>query len=146
MTRIAPTRSTEIRADDVLVDACWRVCVRGSMTLSILPGPERGAVTAVIVLGAERVIVAGRSEESELESRFTFQALSEHGSDDEVNRTGTEVVRAERRNLRRLSGFTASINLSVNTNGGLPLVLTDLPTRLGLMGGTYVLESIRVSP
>ena len=77
MTRIAPTRSTEIRADDVLVDACWRVGVRGSMTLSILPGPERGAVTAVIVLGAERVIVAGRSEESELESRFTFQALSE---------------------------------------------------------------------
>ncbi len=146
MTRIAPTRSTEIRADDVLVDACWRVGVRGSMTLSILPGPERGAVTAVIVLGAERVIVAGRSEESELESRFTFQALSEHGSDDEVNRTGTEVVRAERRNLRRLSGFTASIHLSVNANGGSPLFLTDLPTRLGLMGGTYVLESIRVSP
>lgn len=146
MTRIAPTRSTEVRADDVLVDARWRVGVRGSMTLSIVPGPERGAVTAIVVLGAERVIVAGRSEESELESRFTFQALSEHGVGDEVTGAGAEVVRAERRNLRRLSGFTASINLSVNASGGLPLFLTDLPTRLGLMGGTYVLESIRVRP
>jgi len=145
MTRIAPTRSTPVRTDDVLLDARWRLGVRGSMTLSILPGPERGAVTAVVVLGAERVIMAGRSEESDLESRFTFQALSEHGDDEGVTAGGGEDGRAERRNLRRLSGFTASISHGAIANGGAPLLLTDLPSRLSLMGGTYVLESIRVA-
>lgn len=146
MTRIAPTRSTPVRTDDVLLDARWRLGVRGSLSLSVLPGPERGAVTAVVVLGSERVILAGRSEDSDLESRFTFQALSEHGDDDGVTQIGGESGRAERRNLRRLSGFTASISHTATTGDGAPIVLTDLPSQLCLMGGTYVLESIRVAP
>lgn len=153
MTRIAPTRSTEVRADDVLVDARWRVGVRGSMTLSIVPGPERGAVTAVLVLGSERVVLAGRSEESDLEVRFTFEAVPERQEDPatqiartddpKASRPNGPLPAANRRNLRRLSGFKASVCHGASVDGGAPLFLTDLAQRLDLMGGTYVLESIR---
>ena len=38
-------------------------------------------------------------------------------------------------------GFTVTI---VTLDSGQPLLLTDLPTQLGLMGGTYTVDSIRL--
>ena len=153
MTRIAPTRSSDIRANDALVDARWRIGVRGSMALSILPGPERGAVTAILMLGSERVVIAGRAEESDLEVRFAFEAVPEREEDSgagiaqigepKASRLSGSPDAAGRPNLRRLSGFKASVCHNASAESGAPLFLTDLPHRLGLKGGTYVLDSIR---
>ncbi|MEY2715715.1 MAG: hypothetical protein RIT24_2058 [Planctomycetota bacterium] len=155
MTRIAPTRSSEIRANDALVDARWRIRVRDAMALSILPGPERGAVTAILMLGSERVVIAGRAEESDLEVRFTFEAVPELADDSAAGVAQIGDARAsrlseyrpaeDRPNLRRLSGFRASVSHGAPADNEAPLFLTDLPHKLGLMGGTYVLDSIHTS-
>ena len=144
MTRMAPRSSAGLHASQSLLDVRWRVGVRGSLTLTVLPGGDAESAVAIIVFGSDRFVLAGKVDDATREVRFAFSATSDgrritedhdcHGMPENPVTSGRQAC---------FDGF----NLAVCANPGAPepdrLLLTDLPTQLGLMGGTYVLESIR---
>lgn len=144
MTRIAPRSSPSMQASQSLLDARWRVGVRGSLTLAVLQGAHAEAAIAVVVLGSERFVLEGTVEDSGREVHFAFFADSDHSP---TSATVAPVVMPENPSdtgsQRLLVAFRVDLcpNPSVSESGRI--LLTDLPTRLGLLGGTYVLESIR---
>lgn len=144
MTRVAPGSSASIRAAQSLLEARWRVGARGSLALGISQGAHSDSVVAVVVLGSERFVLEGQMAESLREVRFSFAAAS-GGAQSAARGIGGEPPENSlaSRGPRHIDGFTAALCASPSASESDRVLLTDLPTRLGLIGGTYVLESIR---
>jgi|GEM_PF-1784228 len=148
MTRIAPRSSAGLQASQCLVEARWRVGVRGSLSVTVLQGPEADSAVAIVVLGSDRVVLAGEIEDSAREVRFAFSAPSidsplslAEGVDGMPENHSS--LRSQSRPAARLDRFALALCPSPAPSESDRLLLTDLPTRLGLLGGTYVLDSIR---
>ena len=144
MTRMAPRSSAGLHARQGLLDVRWRVGVRGSLTLTVLPGAEAESAVAIIVFGSDRFVLAGKVDDDAREVRFAFSVTSEDCRlTDDAPCLGMPENPVASGRLECFDGF----KLAVCVHPGAPesdrLLLTDLPTQLGLMGGTYVLESIR---
>lgn len=148
MTRVATGSSTSIRAVETLAEARWRVGVRGSLSLSISHGTSDDTVVTLVVLGSERFVLEGRMDESAWEVRFAFPGSP--GQSPSAARRGVgeppenpPASRGPRRVELVTEGLSVSFCANPAGSGADRVLLTDLPARLGLMGGTYVLESIR---
>lgn len=152
MTRIARSANAPARSVDALLHARWRVGLQGSLELSLSPHPGthdglsaapsllksaiettiETTVEATVVLDTARWTLLGTLQETDCETLFTVRSA----------------VAAENGDLRAapdaLLGATVTLCEPFDRSAGdTALLLTDLPQRLGLMGGTYVLESIR---
>ena len=138
MTRVARSTSASARRVDSVLHARWRVGLCGSLELTIAPAVgvqgDGLAVASVVltsapalVLGASRWTLLGALEESGLEAVFVVHSVTqaENGAPEAASCP--------------LEGSTVTV---CDPSSDSPLVLTDLPQRLGLKGGTYVLESI----
>ena len=142
MTRVARSTSASARRVDSVLHARWRVGLCGSLELTIAPAVgvqgDGLAVASVVltsapalVLGASRWTLLGALEESGLEAVFVVHSVTqaENGAPEAASCP--------------LEGFLEGSTVTVcDPSSDSPLVLTDLPQRLGLKGGTYVLESI----
>jgi len=117
VTRISPGRARRSSGDSVLLDARWRVGQGSALTVAIEAGPDaRSASVAVRTPdGAEHIVPA------------ILDGCA-----------GEWTVRAQ------AAGGIPAFTLSCIFREDAPaLVVTDLPARLGLMGGTYEIEPQR---
>ncbi|MGA1223586.1 MAG: hypothetical protein ACO31E_03350 [Phycisphaerales bacterium] len=103
----------------------WRLGRTGSMVLSLARGSDdqAGFRGELIRSGTESVAIAATALEDRGETSIRLEA--EHAA-----------WRASLCIVRRGADFGHS--------EGSPLILTDLPARIGLRGGTYGLESVTV--
>jgi hypothetical protein len=139
MTRMAPTprttsrnASVELSASTHAVSARWRLGLRGTLTLVISDAGRDGVARATASImrspdAAARVV----------ELRAHLDA-SECGAT-ETRWTLTSIDRDTPISARAALVRTATLDAG-------HLLLTDLPEALGLQGGTYVLESLDVTP
>ena len=149
MTRIAPRSSPSMQASQSLLDARWRVGVRGSLALTVLPGADAESAIAVVVIGSERFVLDGQTDDSGREVRFAFSVGSDArtapyaSADGAMPENPMPENSADPHRQTQFDGFTLALCPNPSASESGRVLLTDLPTRLGLMGGTYVLESIR---
>lgn len=137
MTRIAPSDRRQASKECPLLDVAWRVGVRGRLTLVVRSAREVRSARGCA--GDERVRV---------------EVLIDHG-DERLQSASEGSIR-----LDRLEGgvdaaleFTlpephmADCRVTLLFRDGIaPLLLTDLPARLGLRGGTYAVDHLRAEP
>ena len=122
-TRSAPTDRATDGSTDMLLSARWRVGLRGHMSLMIQPG-----VAELTLTKDPESVDAGANWTRSLVCTF-----------------------AESRDERLVTLTSAADGLCVTLalpNGvdGSTLLITDLPERIGLRGGTYVLEQLTLAP
>lgn len=119
MTRIAPRSTDGIaeRSSDRMV-ARWRVGAQGALEIVIETEEAGGHARGFVTFNAERFVVEGQV------------ALSGRVPSREI---------AFRANPSRRVGTGFSLTIC-ERSGDDPVIVTDLPERLGLTGGTYALE------
>lgn len=129
MTRVAPRSAHDFGSSTPRMLVRWRVGAKDSLQVwidapaELEPGHDgsRSMVSAIVTIGASRAVFDGHLEEDQSELRFV-SAPPAASSD---------------RSVRCSGAFFLAL---CDGPGAEPVVLTDLPTRLGLTGGTYVLD------
>jgi hypothetical protein len=133
MTRIASSDRRRTAAACPFFDVRWRVGVRGRLNLIVRAAREAADTSDQRV----RVEVTLDHDGGRLHAAFDGSIRmdrSDSGTDATIEFSLTEPHRGEcRATLLLRDGIT-------------PVLLTDLPTRLGLRGGTYVVEQLRIEP
>lgn len=152
MTRFARSTKGPARSVDALLHARWRVGLHGSLELRLSPRAgtrdRLAAAPSLLEAGVEAVLEVTLEAKSVLDTaRWTLLGTLQE-TDCETRFTVDSVVEAENGSLRTAPEalLGATLTLCEPSDGSADdaaLLLTDLPQRLGLMGGTYVLESIR---
>lgn len=131
-TATSRTAAVELRTGTHVVSARWRLGLRGTLTLEVHDVGRDGVARATASIarsrdtGARVVELRAQLDATECggaELRWTLTSISE----------GSPI--SARAALVRASSLDAA-----------PLLVTDLPEALGLQGGTYVLESLVVTP
>ena len=125
MTRVAGSAAAHAPVHRARIDARWRVGVRGQLHLRVRSGPRPEQLVAEVSLGHFRWLFSGTCTVSMHEFRCEF----------------VEVGAPENEGQPSAGSCTVAL---CTREGAEALLITNLPERLGIKGGTYVLESIRV--
>ena len=124
MTRLAPSAPPQSEdGTPALLHAAWRVGARGSLSLCLHEQTTNGIEGVVTITSDDAASSTMRMCVQAVNAVFAYERAFAFVCDDSALR------------------FTVTI---VTLDSGQPLLLTDLPTQLGLMGGTYTVDSIRL--
>ena len=129
MTQFARRTAATGSDSSVVLAAQWRVGVRGSLRLTVQRTDDDGAVRACVELDARRrvsAVLSGAAVDSEGELRLVLAPAAAGDTDNTA-----------------LDGHHPCVIAVCAVDGAAPVLITDLPARIGLGGGTYVLESLQ---
>jgi hypothetical protein len=135
MTRMAPTsralrtaRTAAEHASATVLAARWRVGLRGRLVVALCIDPDSNGL-----IGSVELADAGNDAP---DGTHTVRAI--------VSRAAGEVcVEVTESSEARLAGVRCTVIGC--TDPRAPLLLTDLPSALGMRGGTYVLEHVHAA-
>ena len=139
MTRMAPTprttsrnASVELSASTHVVSARWRLGLRGTLTLVIHEAGRDGVARATASIVRSRDAAPRVAE------------LHAHLDASDCDAAEARWLLTSMDESKSVSARAALVRTATLDAGHL--LLTDLPEALGLQGGTYVLESLDVTP
>jgi hypothetical protein len=117
--------------------ARWRVGLRGTVVLSIDSGAASGEFSGTIAVSAVADAMLDAHRGSSHEGLHALRGrLGQHAGEMQIEITSCGIASAV---------GACCVVIGADESDRPPLLLTGVPTALGLRGGTYVLEHVRVA-